>query len=57
MGAFNENIVIKLGENSTIIKENSKILATDSIDFISGKLYYYLCPIPKSTVSLTIDVA
>ena len=56
IGRINEKIVIYLGENSTIIKEDDKILTTDAINFNLGKLYYYFCPIPKTRQSLSVVV-
>ena len=57
IGRINENIVIYLEENSTIIKDdNNKLLTIDSIDFIPGRLYYYFYPIPKTTESITVSV-
>ena len=39
-----------------MIKKIDEILTQDNIDFIPERLYYFFCPIPKTTKSLTIDV-
>ncbi len=55
-GVINENIVIKLGENSTLLKKGLDILKKDEIEFIPEKLYYFFCPVPKTTKDLLINV-
>ncbi len=55
-GKINENIVIKLGENSTLIKKGFEILEKDTIEFIPGRLYYLFCSMPKTTKDLLISV-
>jgi hypothetical protein len=39
-----------------MIKKGNEILDFDFIEFIPGTLYYYFCPIPKTTKDLKINV-